>query len=74
MSEPQTDEEFETPTMAQVLRAVPLLQWRLCEACQHVGLYRDNMRPMRHCQKCGSKDTHGMLIENKLLHAKWRKT
>lgn len=66
-----TDDErrfYANPPMESVLRAVPMLQWRICYACERVSLYRDNILPACMCDACGSADTRPMTEANKVLH------
>ena len=59
---------FKQPEISEILKAVPMLQWRKCWECQHVGLYSDNILPECKCRLCGSADTRNILEANKLLH------
>ncbi len=57
----------EKPTLPQMLDAAPMLQWRKCWECDHVGLHAENMVPWVLCHKCKSADTRQMVKESKSL-------
>ena len=59
---------YAEPPLAEILQAVPLLQWRRCFRCKCEALYRDNMLPACQCHKCGSADTRPMRDANVRLH------
>lgn len=59
---------YANPSTETVLKAVPMLQWRLCRDCEYVGLYRDNILPACKCHVCGSADTRHMREANRVLH------
>ncbi len=62
------EQDYANPTLEQILKAVPMLQWRKCHDCGHVDLYQDNMQPACWCKLCGSADTRGFLAANQALH------
>ena len=49
------------PSVQQMLEAAPMLQWRKCHDCGHIGLHVENMIPWVNCRKCGSQDTRNLL-------------
>ena len=66
---PEDVQRYSHPSMARILRAVPMLQWRQCHKCEAIDLYRDNMLPVCKCRECGSPDTRVLTEASRLLHA-----
>ena len=59
---------YSKPTLKQILKACPLLQWRKCFLCKSIGLYRDSTLPECKCHICGSEDTRTMVARCVELH------
>ena len=57
----------ENPTVIQMLQAAPMLQWRRCRDCGHVGLHVENIDPWVRCWRCESMDTRQMIDASRKL-------
>ena len=62
-----TDRDWSQPSVYDMLKAAPMLQWRRCYACEAVGLHVDNVDPWVKCHNCGSMDTRQMVKSSREL-------
>ena len=59
--------DWTQPSMTEVLKAVPEINWRQCWNCGHVGVYAKQKLPECRCHECESADTRLMKQQTELI-------